>query len=71
MWGCIGESAASSSGLAPMIEPHENALRHAPSVPREASREDASRADAAGPDAARAISAVMDRYAQGEDTAFD
>ena len=71
MWGRIGESAASSSGLAPMIEPHENTLRHAAAIPKEPGREEALRAGAAGADAAHAISAVMERYAQGDDSAFD
>jgi RNA polymerase sigma-70 factor (ECF subfamily) len=71
LWGRIGESAESFSGSASMVEPHENALRPAASVAKDADREDAVRSNAAGGDVNRAISAVMDRYAQGDDAAFD
>jgi RNA polymerase sigma-70 factor (ECF subfamily) len=71
MWGRIGESAEGFSKPPSMVEPHENALRQAASVPKGADRHDAVHSGAAGEDVNRAISTVMDRYAQGDDAAFD
>jgi RNA polymerase sigma-70 factor (ECF subfamily) len=75
MWARIGESALGYSGLS-MVEPSQNAMPHAapvaPERPRSAGMTDAARSSgAAGRDAAHDISAIMDRYAQGEDAAFD
>jgi RNA polymerase sigma-70 factor (ECF subfamily) len=73
MWACIGESAETSSELASMIEPHENALRPAAPLPKEGvEREAGVRSPAAGMhDASHAVSRAMERYAQGDDAAFD
>jgi RNA polymerase sigma-70 factor (ECF subfamily) len=71
MWACIGESSEGSRVLASMIEPHENATRHAASVPKEEDGGNERHSTATDGDVNRAISAVMDRYAQGDDAAFD
>ncbi len=68
MWACIGDSTFASP-VRSMVEPSENAMRRAPATASDATRTagTARSLDANG----RALTAVMDRYANGDDVAFD